>query len=212
MTSILGLTGSLRRASASTGLLRAASNTLPQSASMNIANIGDLPVFNKDLEALGRAPESVRTFRQKLTSADAFLFSVPEHSFGISGPLMNALDWGVKRYYGFGGDNNVFAGKVMAVIGVGTTATPLHYARHLKDWAKAMDMKIVDRSLYVNKNSVLLNAFDKDGNLINEEIKEELTKLMEEINQIAQENRTAGRSTTQEFGTEFNQRNVSMSF
>ena len=199
MTSIIGLAGSLRRASASAGLLRAASSSLPQNAYMETLNVGNLPVFNKDLEVLGRAPDSVRAFRQKLTSADAFLFSVPENTFGISGPLMNALDWSVKRY-GVGAQNNVFAGKVMAVIGVGTTATPIHYARHLKDWAKAMDMKIVDRSIYVNRHSVSLDAFDKDGNLVNEEIKEELENLMKEISEIAQENRTFGRTTAaQEF-------------
>jgi len=211
MTSILGLTGSLRRASASTGLLRAAASTLPYGSSMNFADVGGLPVFNKDLENTGRVPDSVRTFRQSLTSADAFLFSVPEHSFGISGPLMNALDWGVKRY-GMS-ENNVFSGKVMAVIGVGTTATPIHYARHLKDWGKAMNMKIVDRTIYVNRNSVLLNAFDKDGNLINEDIKEDLNKLMEEIKEIAQENRGVDRSSAnREFIEKFPHTSYSLSF
>jgi len=188
MTFVLGLSGSLRLASASSGMLRAASNNLPHGAKMQLANIQNLPLFNQDIDALGKTPDSVRTFRENATAADAFLFSIPVNSNGISGPLKNALDWGYKNY-GLNG-MNVFSGKVFAVMGVGQVNSPNHhYSAHLKDWARSMNMKIVDKTIYVNRNSVECNAFDQNGNVVNEEIKEDLRKLMEEIVNVSMDKR-----------------------
>lgn len=55
---LLGISGSLRKASCNTGLLRAAQAHLPESATMDIADISDLPFFNTDIEK----PESVDRF------------------------------------------------------------------------------------------------------------------------------------------------------
>jgi len=179
MSFILGLPGSLRTASASTGMLRAASANLPKGSRMQIASIQSLPLFNKDIDSFGRTPDAVRNFRENAIAADAFLFAIPENTFGISGPMKNALDWGYKNY-GVS-EMNVFSGKVFAVVGVGQVNSPSSYSSHLKDWAKSMNMKIVDRTIYVNRNSVESNAFDQNGNVINKELQEDLRVLMEEI-------------------------------
>ena len=205
MSFILGLSGSLRNASASTGMLRAASENLPQGSQMKIANIQNLPLFNKDIDAFGRTPDEVRNFRQNATAADAFLFSIPQNSFGISGPLKNALDWGNKNY-GLSGVN-VFSGKVFAVIGVGQVNSPNSYSSHLKDWARSMNMKIVDRTIYVNRNSVESNAFDQNGNVVSKEVKEDLKSLMEEIAELSQgkrEGETVSFSSFKSFSPQVN--------
>ena len=178
MTFVLGLTGSLRKGSYSTAMLRAATRNLPQNVRMEIADISNIPLYNKDLEAGGRAPDAVRTFRDDCTKADAFLFAIPEHTFGVPGPLKNALDWTFRSRMASG--TNLFAGKVCAVVGVGTVNEP-HYYMRIKDWAESMQMKTLDHTIYVNKNSVTESAFDANGNLVAEEVNKDLRKLIEEI-------------------------------
>lgn len=177
MSFILGLSGSLRKASACTGILRAASKCLPNDARMEIADI-KLPLFNRDLEVVGKPPDAVRLFRQKIEVADAIIFSVPEHTYGIPGPLKNALDWAVRSYLE---EPNPFNGKLCGVIGVGLVNKPRYY-RHLEDWAKEMNMMMVERSLYINKASVELNAFNHEtGDVMDEQVRKNLMSFVQEV-------------------------------
>ena len=71
---LLGISGSLRRASFNTGLLRYAGAVLPAGVSLDIAELHDLPPFDEDLEARGAAP-SVTRLRNAIDDADALLFA-----------------------------------------------------------------------------------------------------------------------------------------
>lgn len=92
MIRIAGLCGSLRAASYNRALLRAAAAALPPEATLEVVEIGALPLFNEDLET-PRWPDVVQDFRQALWRVDALLFAVPEYNAGIPGPLKNAVDW-----------------------------------------------------------------------------------------------------------------------
>lgn len=94
---ILGISGSLRRSSFNTGLLRYAGSVLPSGHNLEIADLHDLPLFDEDLEAHG-APPSVAAFRNAIDASNALLFAATEYNYGLSGVLKNAVDWASRPY------------------------------------------------------------------------------------------------------------------
>jgi chromate reductase, NAD(P)H dehydrogenase (quinone) len=89
---ILGVSGSLRADSHNTELLRAARAAAPAGVEVELwEGIGDLPVYDQDLEQ--DVPESVRRLRREWGSADAILFATPEYNGSVPGGLKNAVDW-----------------------------------------------------------------------------------------------------------------------
>jgi chromate reductase len=108
---ILGISGSLRKGSWNTAALRAVAGLLPEGVKLDIAEIGDLPLMNQDLEQNGKYPAPVERLRAQILAADALLFATPEYNASIPAPLKNAIDWASRPA-------NVFAGKPAAIIGV----------------------------------------------------------------------------------------------
>src|SRR5882672_5108079 len=90
--SLLGLSGSLRRASNSTAVLRGLQDALAPRAALNIFPLHGMPLYNEDDDA-EHAPESVRALR----SAIEIMIS-PEYNHGISGVLKNGIDWASRPY------------------------------------------------------------------------------------------------------------------
>jgi chromate reductase, NAD(P)H dehydrogenase (quinone) len=93
---ILGVPGSLRKNAYSLGLLKAAVELAPKDVRIEIADITGLPVFNQDEEE--PAPEPVRALRAKVKAADAILFSLNEHNYGLSAAEKNVIDWASRPY------------------------------------------------------------------------------------------------------------------
>jgi chromate reductase len=89
---ILGIAGSLRRASFNLGLLHAAQEVAPAGVEIEILDLAPIPFYNADVEAVGM-PESVQVMRERMTAADALLLTVPEYNHSFPGVLKNALDW-----------------------------------------------------------------------------------------------------------------------
>ena len=89
---LLGISGSLRRRSSNTALLHAARAVAPADVTIKVyEGLGDLPLFNPDLEHAEPAP--VTAFRAALRSADGLLIASPEYAHGVTGAMKNALDW-----------------------------------------------------------------------------------------------------------------------
>jgi chromate reductase len=89
MVALLGICGSLRKASLNRALLLAVSDALPEGARMAMSGDLDLPIFNSDLDD----PPGVVRLKAAIAAADGVVFSVPEYNYSISGGLKNALDW-----------------------------------------------------------------------------------------------------------------------
>lgn len=89
---ILGICGSLRKASFNMAALRACNELMPQGMSLQIASIADLPIFNQDVLDAGM-PEPVKRFRAEVAAADGLLIASPEYNFSVPAPLKNAIDW-----------------------------------------------------------------------------------------------------------------------
>ena len=89
---VLGFAGSLRKSSYNRALLEAALSLLPEGMSLEITDLGEVPLFNEDVEAQG-IPQPVRSLTQKIGTADALLIATPEYNYSIPGVLKNTIDW-----------------------------------------------------------------------------------------------------------------------
>lgn len=130
---ILAISGSLRAGSINSALLRAAARLAPPE--MDIAllpGIGDLPLFNPDLEL--QIPPQVVALRCAVAAADALLIASPEYAHGVTGAIKNALDWLVSF--------ESFADKPVAVLNASPRAH--HADSALRETLKTMSAVIVE--------------------------------------------------------------------
>lgn len=109
---VAGLSGSLRAGSLNTMLLRAAMELLPDGMAGEIVPIGDLPLYNADIEVPRKdRPVPVQLFLDALARADALVIASPEYNYSIPGGLKNAIDWGSR------GEDSPLLNKPVALMG-----------------------------------------------------------------------------------------------
>jgi chromate reductase len=90
---VLGISGSLRRESLNTALLRAAAERLPAGAELvEYEGLADVPPYDEDVDT-ATSPAAVHDLREAILAADAVLIATPEYNHSIPGQLKNALDW-----------------------------------------------------------------------------------------------------------------------
>jgi chromate reductase, NAD(P)H dehydrogenase (quinone) len=93
---IVGLAGSLRRASFHRGLIRAARELAPGGVMVEpYEQLDEIPFFNQDVEDQGDTTP-VKDFKKEIRRADAVLIATPEYDYAIPGVLTNALDWALR--------------------------------------------------------------------------------------------------------------------
>jgi len=109
---VLGICGSLRKASYNMAALRIAIELKPSGMTIEIADISTIPLYNEDLRVQG-FPAPVETLRRQIAAADALLFVTPEYNYSMSGVLKNAIDWASRP------PDQPFAGKPAAIMGAG---------------------------------------------------------------------------------------------
>ncbi len=105
---LLGLSGSLRRASNSTAVLRGLQDALVPKAALDIFSLHGLPLYNEDDDG-EPAPESVRALRSAIETSDGVIMVSPEYNHGMSGVLKNGLDWASRPYGQAGTDDDGLA-------------------------------------------------------------------------------------------------------
>jgi NAD(P)H-dependent FMN reductase len=111
---IIGVSGSLRRYSFNTGLLRAAVALVPAGVELQIAAIDGIPLYNADVEASEGIPRSVAALKDRIVAADALLLSTPEYNNSVPGVLKNAIDWLSRPS---ADSQRVFGGRLVAIMG-----------------------------------------------------------------------------------------------
>ena len=92
MGAILGLSGSLRRGSFNTMLLRAAAELAPAGTTIEIGSIEGIPLYNQDVEDQG-IPPAVQALKERVIATDGLLLVSPEYNNSIPGVMKNAIDW-----------------------------------------------------------------------------------------------------------------------
>jgi chromate reductase len=109
---VLGICGSLRKASLNMAALRACTELAPAGMTIEIATgLGDLPLFNQDVLDAGM-PAPVKRLREQMAAADGLLIMTPEYNFSVPAPLKNLIDWASRA------PNQVFQDKPIAIASV----------------------------------------------------------------------------------------------
>lgn len=166
MINILALSGSLRAKSYNTAALTALAAIAPAKVRVTIFDgLGDLPLFNPDLDA-GAVP-AVQRLRFALADADGLIIASPEYAHGISGVLKNALDWLVA------GEEFVF----MPVAFINTSPRASHAQASLKEIIKTMSGNIIEEACV--SVPLLGTNLDAEGIAASPEISATLTVALE---------------------------------
>ncbi len=167
---ILGISGSLRKESFHTKLLKAVAGMSFPDAEIAMADISGLPLFNQDWEM--NPPQAVKDFKDNIRESDAILFVTPEYNYSVPGVLKNAIDWASRPY----GDS-VWSGKPAAIM---SGSVGLHGGAkaqyHLRQSMVFLDMHPL------NKPEVMVptiqDKFDAAGNLADEDTKKRIWDLI----------------------------------
>jgi len=174
---VLGLSGSLRRTSLNTALLRAAVELAPEGMVITPATLHDIPLYDGDVEADG-VPPAVTSLANRIAAAEAVLIVSPEYNYSLPGVLKNGLDW-LSRVKG-----QPFAHKPLAIMGTspgrfGTARMQYHLRQVL----------LFTEARVLAKPEVMLGGssdlFDDTGHLVDESaanlVRRQLTALAEAV-------------------------------
>jgi chromate reductase len=169
---ILGISGSVRRESHNTGLLRAAGELLPSGAELVLFDeLEAIPGYNEDLDT-DRPPAAVARLREQIAAADAVLISTPEYNASIPGVLKNAIDW-ASRPFG----ENPFRGKPVLVMGASTGLFGAVWAQaEARKVLKHIGAEVLEEEMPIGSAA---EAFAEDGSLRDPGIESRLREQLE---------------------------------
>jgi len=164
------LIGSLRKESYNLKTAKALISLAPGTLSLEIIPIGDLSLYNEDLES--NTPDQWKQFREKLSSCSAVLFVTPEYNRSVPAVLKNAIDVGSRPY-----GKNAWEGKPGAIVSVSPGKIGAFGANHhLRQSLVFINVPAMPQpEAYIGGAAEL---FDDKGNLTNESTKDFLKKFM----------------------------------
>lgn len=186
MTVLVGFSGSLRKGSFNTALLRAAAAMMPAGSRLEIASIGAFPLYNGDDEAAHGIPAEVAALKDAIAAADGLLIATPEYNNSIPGVTKNALDWLTRPPADI---PRVFAGKPVAVMG----ASPGGFGTILSQNAWLPVLRTVGAELWTGGRLMVSRAgsvFDAAGAIADARTSDLLRKFVEGFVTFAQDNST----------------------
>jgi chromate reductase len=169
---ILAVSGSLRRDSWNTKLLRAAEELLPAEAELELFDaLKEIPPYDEE-DDRNLPPAAVAQFRAAIAGADAVLFATPEYNSSVPGQLKNALDWASRPLA-----TNVLRNKPVAVVGASTGAFGAVWAQgELRKVLRAIGARTVGEEVPVGHAPT---RFDENGTLVDQDVRERLAQAVE---------------------------------
>jgi chromate reductase len=178
--SVAVLVGSLRKESLNRKVARAMADLAGGALSLHIVEIGNLALYNADLET--DVPEGWATFRDAVRKADAVLFVTPEYNRTIPGVLKNAIDVGSRPY-----GKSVWSKKPAAVVSVSPGALGAFGANHsVRQSLVFLDMPAMQQpEAYIGGADKL---FDASGKLASDTTGDFLKKFMDAFAQWIETN------------------------
>ena len=175
MTHIVGIAGSLRRASFNHGLLRAAETLMPAGVTLEVRTLAGIPLYDADAEAASGLPPAVVALKEAMAGADGVILATPEYNNGIPGVFKNAIDWASRPAADIG---RVFGDKPFALIG----ASPGGFGTVLSQDAWLAELRTLGTRIWTGGRLLVARAgdhFDADGNLVDAVIRDRLKKFLE---------------------------------
>jgi len=171
---VLGISGSLRRDSHNSRLLRAAGALLPPGAELEIWDgLKAIPPYDEDDETAGR-PAAVEELDAAIRAADVVLFATPEYNHSLPGTLKNALDWLSRPLAG-----NALWRKPVAVVGASTGLFGAVWAQaELRKVLGALGAEVLDGELPVGLAD---GAFTADDGLADADLQARYGGLLAEL-------------------------------
>jgi NAD(P)H-dependent FMN reductase len=170
MPKIVGLAGSLRKASFNASLLRAVAQLAPQGTTVEIGSIRGIPLYDGDLEEASGIPDRVRELKDQIAAADGLLIATPEYNNAMPGVLKNAIDWLTRPPADIA---RVFGNKPVAIIG----ATPGPGGTLLAQSSWLPVLRTLKTHAWFGGRLTVSNAskvFDAEGNLTDDKTKEQV--------------------------------------
>jgi len=172
MSKVIGISGSLRRGSFNSALLRLAVAMAPAGCEVEIASIREIPLYDGDLDAQGQ-PSAVVALKEKVAAADGLLLATPEFNHSVPGVLKNAFDWLSRPAKDI---PRVFGGRVVGVIGAGgPSGTRFAQTAWLPVFRALQLVPYFGKQVFVPLAS---KAFDADGKLVDEAARGHLEEYM----------------------------------
>lgn len=167
------IVGSLRKESFCKKVAKELMRLAPASFQMEIVNIGELSIYNQDLDDENTPPSSWETFREQMKKMDAVLFVTPEYNRSVPAVLKNALDVGSRPY-----GQSIWDGKPGAVVSVSPGGLSGFGANHhLRQSLVFLNVPAMQQpEAYIGNAAAL---FDDSGAFTNENTRQFLAKFME---------------------------------
>jgi NAD(P)H-dependent FMN reductase len=175
MATIIGLCGSLRRASFNLMLLHAAVEAAPTGTSIEIESLREIPLYDGDVEAAQGIPPAVHRLKDRIAGADGVLIVTPEYNNSLPGVLKNAIDWLSRPSSDIG---RVFRGRPVALMG----ATPGRGGTALSQAAWLPVLRYLGMRPWF-EGSVLISGaskvFDSDGRVADAATQDRIRRFVE---------------------------------
>ncbi|RVI94552.1 NAD(P)H-dependent oxidoreductase [Sinorhizobium medicae] len=170
MTKLLGISGSLRKASYNTALLRAAQTVAPDGVTFETATLHGIPLYDGDLEAESGVPAAAEALKRKIVAADGVILFTPEYNNSVPGVFKNAIDWLSRPPADI---KKVFGGRPFALAG-GSSGS---FGTILSQNAWSAVMRTLGAEIWSGKRLMVPKAdtlFDDAGRLKDEQTRERL--------------------------------------
>ncbi len=170
---LVGISGSLRRASLNTALLRAATGLVPEGVTLETGTITGIPLYDGDVEEAAGLPEAVATLKAQIGAADGVVLVTPEYNGSMPGVFKNAIDW-LSRPPGQPG---VFRDKPVAIMG----ASPGGFGTVLSQDAWLGVLRSLGTRHWFGGRVLVSRAhqaFDAQGQLTDKAVEEQVRQLL----------------------------------
>jgi chromate reductase len=175
MLTLIGLSGSLRRASYNSAVLRAAASMVPSGSELRVASIAGIPLYNGDDESTSGVPDSVSSLKDSIAAAEGLLLVTPEYNNSIPGVAKNVIDWLSRPP---GDIRRVFGAKPIAIAG----ASPGGFGTVLSQNAWLPVFRTLGADLWSGGRLLVSragNVIDANGEIVDTATRDNIRKFVE---------------------------------
>lgn len=174
MARLIGLSGSLRRGSFNTALLRAAAGLMPARSELSVRTLHAIPLYDGDFEAAQGIPQPVVELKDAVAGADGLLLATPEYNNSIPGVFKNTIDWLSRPPADI---PRVFGGKPVAIVGT----SPGGFGTVLAQAAWLPVLRTLGTNLWTGARLLVSRAgsvFDASGAITDQKVTDQLREFI----------------------------------